>query len=75
MATWLDEQIEQLENIVEKQFDLCQVTCTARSCVLARCHENTEPHLSLVDFLEMQIRWDARIFAPRSPNSTQAKGR
>ena len=29
MATWLDQQIEQLENIVEKQFDLCQVTCTA----------------------------------------------
>jgi hypothetical protein len=64
-----------LENIVEKQFDLCQVTCTAPSCVLAGSHQNTEPHLSLVDFLEMQIRWDARIFNVPAPNSTQAKGR
>lgn len=73
MATWLDEQIEQLENIVEKQFDLCEVTCTARSCVLARSHENTEPHLSLVEFLEMQIRGDARIFDSQAPNPVQPK--
>ena len=71
MATWLDQQIEQLENIVERQFDLCETTCTARNCVLARSHENTEPHLTLVEFLEMQIRWDARIFAPQSPDSVQ----
>jgi hypothetical protein len=63
-----------LENIVEKQLDLSQVTCTARSCVLAHSHENTEPHLSLAEFLEMQIRWDARIFAaqastPRNPKT------
>jgi hypothetical protein len=75
MATWLDEQIEQLENIVAKQFDLCQVTCTVRSCVLARSHENTEPHLSLAEFLEMQIRWNARIFAAQSPNSAQPQTR
>ncbi len=75
MATWLDEQIEQLENIVERQFDLCETTCTARSCVLAHSHENREPHLTLVEFLEMQIRWDARIFAAPAPNSAQLKGR
>ena len=73
MATWLDEQIEQLENIVEKQFDLCEVTCTARSCVLARSHANTEPHLTLVEFLEMQIRWDARIFAAQAPTPRKPK--
>jgi hypothetical protein len=75
MATWLDEQIEQLENIVGKQFDLCEVTCTTRSCVLARGHKNTEPHLTLVEFLEMQIWWDARIFAVSTPDSAQPKGR
>jgi hypothetical protein len=74
MATWLDQQIEQLENIVEKQLDLRQVTCTARSCVLAHSHENTEPHLSLAEFLEMQIRWDARTFAAQA-NSAQPKDR
>ena len=63
MATWLDEEIEQLENLVEKQFDLCQVTCSVRSCVLPRSHENAEPHRTLAEFLEMQIRWDVRIFA------------
>jgi hypothetical protein len=75
METWLDQEIEQLENIVESQFDLCQMTCTARSCVLARSHENTEPHLTLVEFLEMQIRWNARIFAAQAPDSAQLKGR
>jgi hypothetical protein len=71
MATWLDEQIEQLETIVEKQFDRCEVACTVRSCVLARSHKKTEPHLTLVEFLEMQIRWDARIFT----DSAQPKSR
>jgi len=75
MTTWLDQQIEQLENIVERQFDLREVTCTARSCVLARSHENREPHLSLVEFLEMQIRWDARIFAAQASSSAQLKDR
>jgi len=75
MATWLDQEIEQLENIVEKQFDLRQVTCAARSCVLARDHENIEPHLTLAEFLELQIRRDKRIFATPAPNSALPRSR
>lgn len=75
MATWLDEQIEELETLVEKQFDLCHVTCTVRSCVLPRNHENMEPHLTLVEFLEMQIRWDARIFAAQASNAPEPEPR
>jgi hypothetical protein len=75
MATWLDEEIEELENIVQKQFDMFKVTCTARRCVLARNHENTQPHLSLAEFLEMQIGWEARIFAVQAPDFTQPETR
>jgi hypothetical protein len=63
MATWLDQQIEQLENIVEKHLDSCETMCTVNCCVLSRSHETTEPHISLADFLEMQVRYGARIFA------------
>lgn len=66
MATWLDQQIEQLENIVERQFDAYETMCTVNRCVLPRRHGNTEPHLSLADFLDMQVRYGAKIFASRA---------
>jgi len=66
MATWLDQQIEQLENIVERHFDSCEAMCAVTRCVLTRSHENAEPHISLVEFLEMQVRNDARIFADQA---------
>jgi hypothetical protein len=66
MATWLDQQIEQLENIVERHFDSCEAMCTVNSCILPRSHENKEPHISLVEFLEMQVRHGARIFADQA---------
>jgi hypothetical protein len=52
MATRLDQQIEQLESIVEKHLDLCNVMCNGSRCILPRNHK-TEPHKFLVEFFEM----------------------
>jgi hypothetical protein len=66
MPTWLDQQIEQLETIVGKQFDSYETMCTVNRCVLLPTHGNSEPHISLADFFEMQVRNGARIFADRA---------
>jgi hypothetical protein len=42
MATRLDQQIEQLEIIVEKCLDLCNVTCNELRCTLPAQHEPTK---------------------------------
>ncbi len=63
MATRLDQQIEQLEEMVERRVDFYEGICEVRSCVLPRSHARTEPHLSLIEFLEMQARQGAEIFA------------
>jgi len=65
MATWLDEQIEELEGIVEEKSDSYQTMCAVNRCVLPRSHGKAEPHISLAAFLEMQVRYSARIFAGR----------
>ena len=44
MATRLDQQIEQLEDIVEKRLGLCKVTWNDVRCTLPANHEPTEPH-------------------------------
>lgn len=66
MATWLDQQIDDLEHIVGKRLDYGQATCSLSCCVLPSGHEDTEPHISLAAFLEMQVRYGARIFAGRA---------
>ena len=63
MATWLDHQIEQLETIVERQFDAYESMCTVNHCVLPPSHGQAEPHISLADFFDMQVRHGAKIFA------------
>jgi hypothetical protein len=42
MATRLDQRIEQLEIIVEKCLDLCNVTCNGLRCTLPAQHEPTK---------------------------------
>lgn len=53
MATRLDQQIGQLENIVEQHLDPCRVMCNGSRCILPRNHAKTEPHQFLFEFLEM----------------------
>ena len=69
MATWLDQQIEQLERIVERRLDLCNVPCSADRCILPH-HEMTEPHQFLIEFLEVQVQQGVRVFADRVPTET-----
>lgn len=51
MATRLDQEIEQLENIVEKCLDLCKAMWNGIRCTLPANHERTEPHKFPVKFL------------------------
>ena len=53
MATQLDQQLEQLENLVERQMNRCEVRCNGSRCMLPRNHVSREPHKFLVDFLQM----------------------
>jgi hypothetical protein len=53
MATRLDQQVGQLENIVEQHLDPCRVMCNGSRCILPRNHAKTEPHQFLFEFLEM----------------------
>jgi len=69
MATRLDQEIEQLENIVEALLDLCKVTWNGIRCTLPSNHEPTEPHKFPIEFLRKsglqgstsafadQVRW------------------
>jgi hypothetical protein len=50
MATRLDQQIEQLEKIVEKRLDLCQVTRNGTRCCLPANHEPNELHKFPIEF-------------------------
>jgi hypothetical protein len=52
MASKLDRQIEQLENIVEKHLDLCEATWNETRCTLPRNHEQTAPHKFRIEFLK-----------------------
>jgi hypothetical protein len=51
MATFLDQQIEQLENIVERCLNLCKVTWNGVRCTLPANHEETEPHRFQTQYL------------------------
>jgi len=53
MATRLDQQIELLENIVERHLNLCEVTWNGTPCTLPRNHEQTAPHKFSIEFLKM----------------------
>jgi hypothetical protein len=44
MATRLDRQIEQLEEIVEKRLDLCTATRDKTRCTLPAGHAPAQPH-------------------------------
>jgi hypothetical protein len=50
MATRLDQQIEQLENIVEARLNLCQATWYGIRCTLPRNHTPTDPHRFPIEF-------------------------
>jgi len=50
MATRLDQQIEQLENMVERRLDLCKVTRNGHRCTLPANHPPAHPHQFPVDF-------------------------
>lgn len=66
MTTWLDQQIEELENNVEKKVDSRQAVCAINCGALPQSYEDTGPHISLAAFLDMQVRYGARIFAGRA---------
>ena len=53
MATRLDQQIELLENIVERHLDLCEAAWNGTRCTLPRNHEQTVPHKFLIEYLNM----------------------
>ena len=66
MATRLDQQIAQLENIVEQHLNPCQVMCNGSRCILPRNHAITEPHQFLFEFLEMLVTAEhKRVLADR----------
>jgi hypothetical protein len=50
MATRLDQQIEQLEKMVEKRLDLCQVTRNGTRCCLPANHEPKDSHKFPIEF-------------------------
>ena len=66
MATRLDQQIEHLENLVEKCLDLCKVTCNGIPCILPAKHEPTMPHRFRWEFSpEAKSRQEICSFAGR----------
>jgi len=68
MATRLDRQIEQLENIVEKHLDLCQATWNETRCTLPRNHEPTAPHKFRIEISEDdRLQRSNRAIAERTP--------
>ncbi len=76
MATQLDQQIEELENIVEKHLDPCKVTCNGSRCILPRNHTRTEPHKSLVEFLEtLGAAERLRVGAETSSGSSRSQAK
>jgi hypothetical protein len=56
MATRLDQQIELLEDIVERHLDLCEAAWNGIRCTLPRNHEQTAPHKFSIEFLNMPAR-------------------
>jgi hypothetical protein len=50
MITRLDQQIEQLENIVERRLDLCKATWNGTRCTLPANHEPAELHKFPLEF-------------------------
>lgn len=50
MATRLDQQIEQLENIVEARLNLCKATWHGIRCTLPTNHKTTDPHRFPIEF-------------------------
>jgi hypothetical protein len=53
MATHLDQQIELLEDMVERHLDLCDAAWNGTRCTLPRNHEQTVPHKFSIEFLNM----------------------
>jgi hypothetical protein len=52
MITRLDQQIEQLEDMVEKCLILCNATWNGVRCTLPANHERTKPYKFPIEFLQ-----------------------
>jgi len=78
MAKWLDQQVDRLEEFVEKHFRRCGVTFSGSRCILPRDHASTEPHTFLLTFLETRIAAEgvrADVQTCPDDNGGQAPGR
>ncbi len=78
MAKWLDQQVDRLEEFVEKHFRRCGVTFSGSRCILPRDHASTEPHTFLLKFLETRIAAEgvrADVQTCPDDNGGQAPGR
>jgi hypothetical protein len=52
MASRIDKQISELENIVERHLNRCEATLNTNRCILPRDHTRTEPHKFMLEFLQ-----------------------
>jgi hypothetical protein len=52
MASRIDRQISELENIVERHLNRCEATLNNSRCILPRDHTRTEPHKFMLEFLQ-----------------------